>query len=277
VSEEISLPVLRNVAGKNPSFLEECADILDHSHLLANLVQRDLTVRYKRSVLGFFWTLLNPFLMMLILLVVFANVFRFALPHYETYFLSEYLPWMFFSQATVGSMTSLAWNGALMKKVRVPKAIFALSTTLANLVNLLLSCGPLAIIMLVAGMPLRPAMLFLPVSFAILAVFVLGICLLLSSLSIYFDDVAQMYQVAVMGFMYLTPIMYPISIIPQKFLWMVRFNPLTSLFELVRAPIYQGVVPGLELVATSVGLAIVALVVGWVVFRRLAAGFYVRL
>ena len=86
-----------------------------------------------------------------ILVAVFANVFRFDLSHYETYFLSEYLPWIFFAQTTVGSMLSLAWNGQLMKKVRVPKAIFALSTTMANMINLGLSCGPLLVIMLAVG------------------------------------------------------------------------------------------------------------------------------
>lgn len=277
MSAASALPVLVNTAGKKPSFLEECADLVDHSYLLRNLIQRDLTVRYKRSVLGFFWTLLNPFLMMLILVVVFANVFRFDLFHYEIYFLSEYLPWIFFSQTTVGSMVSLAWNGALMKKVRVPKTIFALATTLANLINLVLSCGPLLVIMLAVGMPLRPAMLFLPISFVILAIFVLGVSLGLSSLSIYFDDVAQMYQVAVTGLMYLTPIMYPISIIPERFLWLVRDNPLTTLFELVRLPIYQGELPGIRLVAVSLALALGALAVGWLIFRRLSTGFYVRL
>jgi ABC-type polysaccharide/polyol phosphate export permease len=272
-----SPPVLRNVAGKNPSFLEEAADIVAHSYLLFNLIHRDLTVRYKRSVLGFFWTLLNPFLMMLILVAVFSNVFRFDLSHYETYFLSEYLPWIFFAQTTVGSMLSLAWNGQLMKKVRVPKAIFALSTTLANMINLALSCGPLLVIMVAVGVPLKPALLFLPVSFFILAVFVLGVSLALSSLSVYFDDVAQMYQVAVTGLMYLTPIMYPIKIIPERLRWLVDYNPLTTLFELVRCPIYLGTMPSLRMVGISVALACVALAVGWSIFRRLASGFYVRI
>jgi ABC-type polysaccharide/polyol phosphate export permease len=272
-----ALPVLRSVAGKKPSFLEEAADILAHSYLLFNLIHRDLTVRYKRSVLGFFWTLLNPFLMMLILVAVFSNVFRFALSHYETYFLSEYLPWIFFAQTTVGSMLSLAWNGQLMKKVRIPKAIFALATTLANMINMGLSCGPLILIMLAVGVPVRPAMLFLPVSFLILGVFVLGVSLALSSLSVYFDDVAQMYQVAVTGVMYLTPIMYPLEIIPKRLLWLIQYNPLTTLFELIRAPIYLGTLPSLRLVGISILLAVGALSVGWLIFRRLSAGFYVRI
>ena len=96
----------RYVAGASASLAEEWREITSRSHLLRNLVHRDLTVRYKRSVLGFFWTMLHPLLLMVILTMVFANVFRFATPHYEVYVLSALLPWNFFSQTTVSSMTS---------------------------------------------------------------------------------------------------------------------------------------------------------------------------
>ena len=267
-------PVMRNAAGLRPSVLEEARDVAAFSHLLANLVRRDLTVRYKRSVLGFFWTMLNPLLLMIILSVVFSTVFRFAVKHFEVYFLSAYLGWTFFAQTTTGAMSSLAWNGALMKRVRVPKVIFAFSTVLSGLANLGLSCVPLFAIMFIVGAPLTPALLFLPVSFLILAVFVFGVSLGMSAAAVYFDDVAQMYGVALMGLMYLTPIFYPIEIIPQKYLWLIRLNPLVYLFELARAPIYKGCMPSLHDVVISAACAVVAMVVGTTVFRRLAPGFY---
>ena len=270
-------PVVRNAAGYHPSILEEVRDIAAFSHLLTNLVHRDLTVRYKRSVLGFFWTMLNPLLLMIILSVVFSAVFRFAIQHFEVYFLSAYVGWTFFAQTTTGAMSSLAWNGALMKRVRVPRVIFALSTVLSGLANLGLSCLPLFAIMLIVGAPLGPALLFLPVSFLILAVFVFGVSLGMSAAAVYFDDVAQMYGVALMGLMYLTPIFYPIEIIPQKYLWLVHLNPLVYLIALVRVPIYQGRLPALHDVAISVACAVVALVLGTTVFRRLAPGFYLHL
>jgi ABC-type polysaccharide/polyol phosphate export permease len=265
---------MRNAAGLRPSVLEEARDVAAFSHLLANLVRRDLTVRYKRSVLGFFWTMLNPLLLMIILSVVFSTVFRFAVKHFEVYFLSAYLGWTFFAQTTTGAMSSLAWNGALMKRVRVPKVIFAFSTVLSGLANLGLSCVPLFAIMFIVGAPLTPALLFLPVSFLILAVFVFGVSLGMSAAAVYFDDVAQMYGVALMGLMYLTPIFYPIEIIPQKYLWLIRLNPLVYLFELARAPIYKGCMPSLHDVVISAACAVVAMVVGTTVFRRLAPGFY---
>jgi ABC-type polysaccharide/polyol phosphate export permease len=215
---------------------------------------------------------------MIILTVVFSTMFRFeGIEHYPTYFLSEYLVFGFFAQTTVQSMTTLAWHGSLMKRVRVPKSIFAVSTTLSGLVNLCLAYVPLFLIMIVTGSPIGWAVLFLPVAFLIIAAFTLGVSLLLSALAVYFEDVSHMYQVATVGLMYMTPIIYPISIVPYKWLWVIRVNPLTHLFKLARDPIYQCTLPGLHVVGASVASAAIALVVGWVVFHRLARGFYLHL
>ena len=122
-------PILVNSADAKFSSRKEIRDLVDNANLLLNLFRRDLTVRYNRSVVGFFWTMLNPFILMIILTIVFANIFRFeGIEHEKIYFLSEYLVFGFFAQTTVQSMTSLSWNGSLMKRIRVPKSIFAIST-----------------------------------------------------------------------------------------------------------------------------------------------------
>jgi ABC-type polysaccharide/polyol phosphate export permease len=270
-------PVRRYSADTHTSLAEEWRDIAAHGHLLFNLVYRDLTVRYKRSVIGFFWTMLNPLLLMLIFVVIFSHLFRFELPHYETYFLSEYLPWTFFAQTTITSMQSMNWNGALMKRVRVPKSIFALASTLSGTVNLLLSYVPLLLIMIVMGVPLRPALLFLPVSFAILAVFTLGISLLLSSVSVYFVDVREMYAVSLTALMYMSPIIYPISIVPVRFQRAIALNPLLYVMQIVRDPVYSGTLPSASYLGIATAAAVVAFLIGWTVFRRLSRGFYPHL
>lgn len=271
-------PVLVNSADSKFSTRNEIRELIANSNLLWNLVRRDLTVRYKRSVIGFFWTMLNPLLLMVVLTIVFSNVFRFeGISHYEVYFLSEYLVFWFFAQTTTQSMASLAWNGMLMKRVRVPKSIFAISTTLSGLTNLCLAYVPLLVIMVVRGAPITPAMLFLPVAFVVVAVFTLGVSLLLSSLAVYFDDVAQMYQVATVALMYMTPIIYPISIVPIDFLWLIRLNPLTQLFKLARDPVFNGVLPQTHIIFGSFLTAGASLTVGWFVFHRLSRGFFERL
>ena len=266
-----------NAAGPGVSLLDEVRDLVAHEHLLRSLVMRDLTVRYKRSVLGVFWTMLNPLLMMLIFTLVFSAFFRFEIKHFEVYFLSEYLPWIFFSQTTVSSMASMSWNGPLMKRVRIPKSIFAVSTTLSGIANLAIACIPLAVIMLIKGAPLSGAVVFLPLSFLILGAFTLGVSLTLSSLSVYFADIKETYQAAVFGLMYLAPIVYPMSIVPERYLRFVRLNPLVHLLQIVRDPIYYGRLPTpLDLMISSIW-ALAALISGWLVFRKLSAGFYAQL
>jgi ABC-type polysaccharide/polyol phosphate export permease len=269
--------VFVNAANENLSAFKEIRDLVAHRNLLWNLVRRDLTVRYKRSIIGFFWTMLNPLLLMIILTVVFSTIFRFeGVENYPTYFLSSYLVFGFFAQTTNQSMASLSWNGALMKRVRVPKSIFAVSTTLSGLVNLGLAYLPLFLIMIVTGAPIRATVLFLPVAFLLIAMFTLGVSLLLSAMAVYFEDVQHMYQVATVGLMYMTPIIYPISIVPFKWLWVIRVNPLTQLFKLARDPVYGCTLPGQHVILASCAAAVIALVVGWLVFHRLARGFYLH-
>jgi ABC-2 type transport system permease protein len=274
---QTDVPVLVNRPERKLHVGRDIRELLEYTHLLAHMVRRDLTVRYKRSVFGFFWTMLNPLILMVILTVVFSTIFRFDIEHYETYFLSSYLVWGFFSQTTVTTMINLSLWGNLMKRVRLPKSIFAVATTLSGLVNLVLACVPLLLIMLVVGAPISPAMLFLPVSFVIIGMFTLGVSLGLSALAVYFDDVSQMYQVGTIGWMYLTPIIYPISIIPERYLWLIQLNPLTQLFKLARYPIYQSSLPSLELTAVCTLVSLVTLAIGWLVFHRLARGFYLHL
>jgi ABC-2 type transport system permease protein len=272
-----SIPVLVNSAEEKVSVINEIRDLVAHRNLLWNLVRRDLTVRYKRSMIGFFWTMLNPLLTMLILTVVFSTIFRFqGIENYPTYFLSAYLVFGFFAQTTNQSMQSLAWNGALMKRVRVPKSIFAVSTTLSGLVNLLLAYIPLFLIMIATGAPICSTVLFLPISFLLIAMFTLGVSLVLSAMAVYFEDVQHMYQVVTIGLMYLTPIIYPIGIIPFRWLWVIRANPLTHLVKLARDPVYGCTLPGLHVILASSAAAVIALVIGWVVFHRLARGFYLH-
>lgn len=271
------LPLHRYYAGQQASFGEEWREILRSSHLLYNLVHRDLTVRYKRSVLGALWTMLHPLLVVLILVIVFSELFRFEIPNYGTYLLSALLPWTFFSQTTVVSMNAIGWNGALMKRVRVPKSIFTLSTTISGLANLALSYIPLLAIMLIRGVPIRSGILFLPVSLLILAVFTFGVSLAFSTLSVYFVDVREMYAVALTALMYLTPMIYPISIVPARFQPILRLNPLMHLIDLVRIPVYEGRVPPIELIGIGSGLALIALLTGWSLFRRMSPGFYPHL
>lgn len=267
----------RTIAGIPLRAAEELRDIRRHVSLLRELLHRDLTVRYKRSFLGFLWTMLHPLLLMLIFVVIFSNVFRFRTPHYETYFLSAYIAWNFFAQTTVNSMVSVAWNGPLMKRVRVPLSIFTVSTTLSGLVNLGLSIVVLFAIMLAVGAPLHAALLFLPVSFLILGIFTLGVSLAVTALSIFFGDIREMVQAGIPALMYLTPIIYPIEIVPERFRWLIKLNPVVYIVEVVRDPIYYGILPSPMTTLVAALVALASLSIGWMIFRHLAPRFHAHL
>ena len=267
----------RTAAGEPLRLGAEVRDIRARGALLFELVHRDLTVRYKRSFLGFLWTMLHPLLLMLIFVVVFSTVFHGRTPHYETYFLSAYVAWNFFAQTAINVMTSVAWNGPLMKRVRVPPSLFTLGTTVSGLVNLGLSLLVLFAIMLATGAPLHRELLFLPVALLIVGMFTFGVSLALAAVSIFFGDVREMVQAGLPAVMYLTPIIYPIEIVPDRFRWLIKLNPMVYLVEIVRDPIYYGALPSPRTMFVATVVSFGALAIGWMIFRRLAPRFHAHI
>src|SRR5690348_8218284 len=219
-------------------------DVYRYRDLVRALVARELKVRYRRSAIGFVWTMLQPLLMMLVLQTVFSSVFRgFAITNYPVYALAGVLFWNFFSQSIVSSMNSLRGNAQLLQKLPVPKAVFPLANVISGVVNLTFALVPLLVILLVTGHPLTPALFFLPVAILLAALFTLGAGLLLSPLAVFFHDVVELIGVILSLLMYLTPVFYPKEIVPENLRWVVRYNPIRSILETFRDPIYQGEVP----------------------------------
>jgi len=265
--------ILSLITTKAKTTIEDILDIIRYRELLRNLISRELTVRYKRSILGFLWTMLNPLLMMIIFTAIFSTIFRFAVKNFTIYFLSAYLLWNFFAQTTLFSMSVLLANSTMLKRVYMPRSIFVVAYTLSGLVNLMLAMIPLLLIIIVTAHPLQPAILFLPIPLILATIFTLGISLMLSALAIFFHDVIQIYQVLLTAWMYLTPIVYPIEIIPPEYLFLIQFNPMYYLVELFRAPIYQGILPDLSFLYISVTAAFFTLALGWWIFSRSADRF----
>jgi ABC-type polysaccharide/polyol phosphate export permease len=267
----------RSLGGEPLRLATELRDLRGRGALLYELVHRDLTIRYKRSALGFAWTMLHPLIMMLIFTMVFSRVFGRTTPHYETYFLSAYLAWNFFAQTLVNAMASVGWNGRLMKRVRVPATIFPLSTSISSTINYALALIVLFAIMLVVGAPIHATALFLPVSVAIMFVFTFGMSLALTALVIFFADVREMVQAALPAIMFLTPVVYPFATIPARFRSFLIFNPLLYVLGTVRDPIYYGVIPPPATIGIAAIASVVSVVIGWLIFRRMAPHFHAHL
>lgn len=243
-------------------------ELLRYRDLVVYLVARDLKVRYRRSSIGFAWTMLQPLMTMLVLSLVFSSIFRFDIENYAVYALSGILFWNFFSQSILSSMNSLRHNAPLLTKLPIPKVVFPLSTVLAGLVNLLLALVPLFVLLLVTGHPLRSSLLFLPVAILLATTFTFGAGLLLAPLAALFSDIVELVTVLLTMAMYLTPIFYPMAIVPERFRWVVRFNPLRSVLEVFRDPIYHGKVPPISHLAVALGVTAIVLVIGILAFRR---------
>lgn len=242
--------------------------IFQYRDLVWTLVLRELKVRYRRSAIGFLWTMLQPLLTMLVLTLVFSTIFRFDIDNYPVYALAGILFWNFFQQSIVTSMNSLRGNASLLTKLPIPKEVFPLSTVISGLINFLLALVPLFLIVLVTGHPFRPALLFLPVSILIAATFTLGAGLLLSPLAAFFTDIVEMVGVFMTLLMYMTPVFYPLSIVPEHLRWAVKYSPIRSILEVFRDPIYYGKIPPLSHLAVAVGISVLALVIGAYVFRK---------
>jgi len=268
MEESTAAPYSENYdsALRDPLPLEELKGVLKYRSLIVQLVNRDIISRYKRSVLGIAWTMLNPFGTMLILALVFSRLFH-SLESYPIYVLSGLIGWTFFSQTLFAALNQNVWGGAILHRIYIPRTTFTISALGTGLVNFLISLIPLAVIMLVLSFPFHLSLLFLPVSILLLAMFTLGLALLFSTLAIYFPDTVEMIQVALTAWMYLTPIIYPKEIVPEVIRnWVFPLNPLYYFVELIRQPIYEGTLPSAHILIISLVIALVTLVVGWLVF-----------
>ena len=246
-------------------------EVFRYRDLVLALVARELKVRYRRSAIGFLWTMLQPLLMMLVLQVVFSSIFRMELDfgNYPVYALAGLLFWNFFSQSILASMNSLRGNAPLLRKLPIPKEVFPLATVISGVINLCLALVPLLLILIITGHRLTPALFFLPVSILLAGLFTLGAGLLLSPLSVFFSDVVEMVGVVLSILMYMTPVIYPMSILEgSRYLPLVRFNPVRSILEVFRDPIYQGEIPPMTHLAVCAGIALGVFVIGAFVFRR---------
>ena len=246
--------------------------------LIWMLVVRDLKVRYRRSVIGFLWTMLQPLMTMVVLHAVFSSIFKFDIRNFPVYALSGIMFWNFFSQSITVSMNSLKNHAHILQKVPVPLAIFPVTTVISGVINLHFTLVPLFAILVATGHPIGPSLFFLPVAILVATLFTLGAGLLLSPLAVFFSDVVELVGVVLTMLYFLTPIFYPLSIVSERsWFWVVRYNPIRSILEIFRDPIYLRKIPPLDHLTWAMAVTVVVLVLGAVVFHRSSAKipFYV--
>ncbi len=267
--EQTKKPIYDSTKRKHPA-IEELLALFQYKDLIMQLARRNIITRYKRSILGIAWTMLNPLGIMIVMSVVFSRVFN-RTEAYPVYLLSALLGWQFFSQTTTGCMNSMLWGSGLFQRSYIPKAGFVVSTIFSGIINLLFSLVPLFLIMLVLHVPFRLSLVALPAAILILAGFALGVGLLLSSYVVIFPDLSEMYPILLTAWMYMTPIMFPEDIYYDILGgWILKLNPLFHILRLFRMVIYEGIFPTSQQWLIGAGLSIGMILIGWMVFTKQA-------
>ena len=255
-----------DTAQRPAPLIEEILALIKYKDLVIQFIARAIKTRYKRSILGVVWTMLNPLLTMIVLTLVFSQLFRFSIKNYPVYVLSGLVMWIFFSSSTNSAMGEMLWSGSLLGRIYVPKSVFSVSAVGTGLVNLLLSLIPLFLIAIVLQVKITPAILVMPLAMLLMATFALGIGLLLSATVVFFADMMPVYEVILVIWMYTTPIIYNIDIIPVQVRWLFKLNPLYYMITIFREPLYNGTVPALSFWLIAAGFALGALILGGVIF-----------
>lgn len=246
--------------------LQDARALLAYRPLVRLLVISQFKQRYRRSVLGLLWALVGPLLYTAVLSIAFTALFSAQLPNYSVYVLVGLVAWNFFAQTSVQGIESAVTGSGLLQRVYVPRSVFVVTGVGCGLVNLSIALLALLAVVLASGAPLHPTWLLLPAAVALLALFTLGVTLLVATLAAYVGDVAHMYQLVVQALFFLTPVVYPPEIVPPSLVWLVTHNPVSVLIGLFRALLYTGQVPASENWLAATAVALVTLAVGWALF-----------
>jgi len=240
-----------------------------YKDLLVELVKREVKSRYKQSVLGYAWVLLVPLINLVVLSLVFSYFVRIPtgdIP-YPIFLFTALIPWMFTSNSIIFATSSLVSNSNLITKIYLPREIFPVASVVSKIIDFLLSILILFIFMFVYKIPLGVSLLYLPIVLVIHLLFVLGISFIFSAINVFYRDIENTMGVVTTLWMYLTPILYPQDIVPDKYLIFLKINPMTSIIESYRDVFLYNRFPRIDYFIYSLVFSVSVFVLGFVFFR----------
>ena len=236
--------------------------------LLSELVARDIKIKYRRSVLGVLWTLLNPLCMMIIFSIVFSSIFKFDVENFPLYVLSGQVIFNFFNDSTTSSMSAIISSASLIKKVYVPKYLFVLSRVMSSFINLMASFTALLLVMVATRAELHWTVFLSVIPLAMVVLFSFGVGMFLAAITVRFRDVIHLYSVFTTGLLYLTPVIYPMAALPDVVKTIVMINPLTNYLLMFRDVMFNNTLPSVFSVLLGIAEAALALALGLYVFYK---------
>ena len=248
---------------------EYTSEFWKYRDLLKLLVSRDIKLKYRRSFLGYLWSVLNPLLIMVVMTVVFSTMFKRNIPNFPVYLFCGQLLFNFMNSSTHQAIFSITGNASLLKKTYVPKYIFTISKITSGMVDMVFSLGALMIVMLVTRAQFSWTILLFPLVLVQLYLFCIGLGLFLAQGNVFFKDIQYIYNAVTTAWMYLTPIFYPVDALPEWLCWCVtHLNPMYFYVTQFRALIWQGTLPEAGVVLGGLAAALLVLVVGLFCFMR---------
>ncbi|WP_139653425.1 ABC transporter permease [Raoultibacter phocaeensis] len=236
--------------------------------VLASLVTKDFKLKYRRSVLGVVWSILNPLLMMIVLSAVFSFIFRAGIDNFPLYLILGTTLFNFMSAATNGGMMSILDSASLIKKIRINKMVFPLEKVIFELVNFVISLVAVVIVMLYFQVAPTWNILFLPLLLVYMIMFCTGLALILASLAVFFRDVIHLWGVIIMAWTYATPLFYPFDMLIDWMKVLMQFNPMYHFVTYFREIALYAQTPSLESNLLCFAMGAITLAVGIVVFNK---------
>lgn len=250
-------------------FIQCFHEMWRYRDLLKQLVTRDIKLKYRRSFLGYVWSILNPLLIMVVMTVVFSSMFNRDIDNFPVYLFSGKLLFDYMNGSTHQAIYSITGNAPLLKKTYVPKYIFTVAKITSGLIDMIFSMGALLIVMIVTGSRFTWHMLLTPYVILELYVFCLGLGLFLSQANVFFRDIQYIYNAVTTAWMYLTPIFYPLEALPDYLEWCVNhLNPMYFFVGQFRDLVYSGKLPGHLILIAGAVTPILMLMIGLWSFHK---------
>ncbi len=254
--------------------MKDIRELYEYREMIASLVQKELRGKYKGSILGFFWSLLIPLFQLVIYTIVFSVFMRSGIEKFYIFLFVALVPWLFFNSCISGGATSILQQKNLVEKIYFPRMVLPVAYTISYFINMLLSFLIVFLALFVSGIGVRPDVLwYLPIIMGIEFVMGMGGALLFSSLTVYFRDLEYILNILTMAWMYMTPILYPMSQIPDGIRNWLYLNPMTSVVIAYRDILYYRQAPDMQTLLYAIIWGITMLFAGWFCFHKLQRNF----
>lgn len=247
--------------------------LFQYREFLNTSIRKEIRGKYKKSFLGILWSFLNPLLMLMVYAIIFPIILKSPEKNYVMFLMTALIPWTFFTTVVTQGASTIVANGNILKKVYFPREILPISTVTSGLVNFLISCLIIFIFLIFTGIGFSKYIFFLPFVILIEYLLLLGIVFILSSVTVYLRDLEHIIGVIIQALFYGTPIVYSLSSIPEKFMWVFHLNPMAYIVQGYRDILYYQTMPDLQGLFIILGLSIFLVVVGYQIFNHLQKNF----